>query len=419
MIQEFSVTNFLSFKDKETISFEATKDKKNIDELTVEVKKGVRLLKMAVVFGANASGKTNLLSAIDAVWALLFSSNALETVYKPFETSKGQPIMFEFVFWANGVKYVYETKFSNSEIIYEKLQYAPNGILSLLYKRESIGVTYGSTINIQKRDRAIISSDLQNNQTVLSLLKTKNINNKELNILYNWIKAVVNEFGAYSNIIEVADESTSNEKLKKFILQLLCKADFNIIDYKVLRTSPISKEMLEKEIDGTDHENLDDSVKDAFIAQMNNRKELYFMHSTSNFEFELPVGLESIGTIRYFLLARLLYDLAHSESISLIDEIEDSLHEDLLLHYLTTFIEHSTNSQLIFTTHNRLLLDQDFIRRDMVWFVEKLRDTAISQLSRASDYGLHKNVSLYNAHKIGKIGANPIIGSVYINREDN
>ena len=103
-----------------------------------------------------------------------------------------------------------------------------------------------------------------------------------------------------------------------------------------------------------------------------------------------------------------------SDCIYLIDELEDSLHYDLVLHILLRFIRNSTHSQLIFTTHNILLLDEDFIRRDMVKLVEKSRETAESHVCSASEFKLHKKLSLFNAYKIGKFGAKPELGSTLI-----
>lgn len=98
------------------------------------------------------------------------------------------------------------------------------------------------------------------------------------------------------------------------------------------------------------------------------------------------------------------------------DEIEDSLHYDLLIHYLQLFLQvDNNNSQLIFTTHNQLLLKEDWmLRRDMIWLVEKDAETGSSVLTRVSDLGIHKNLSLLNAYRIGKMGGKPVLGSTIL-----
>ena len=100
------------------------------------------------------------------------------------------------------------------------------------------------------------------------------------------------------------------------------------------------------------------------------------------------------------------------------DELDGSLHYDLLIHYLQTYLQVPSHSQLLFTTHNQMLLDEDWmIRRDMVWFTEKDKESASTSLYSASEMGLHKNVSLLNAYRIGKLGAKPLLGSTLLSSE--
>ena len=142
-----------------------------------------------------------------------------------------------------------------------------------------------------------------------------------------------------------------------------------------------------------------------------------FTHKNDDEEFQIEFGMESSGTRVYFRLARLLIELGNRGTIVLEDELEDSLHYDLLLHFLETFLRIENNSQLIFATHNQMLLGEDWmLRRDMVCFVEKSRNKSSSEVYKASDLGLHKNLSLLNAYKIGKLGAKPNLGSTILNQ---
>jgi AAA15 family ATPase/GTPase len=98
----------------------------------------------------------------------------------------------------------------------------------------------------------------------------------------------------------------------------------------------------------------------------------------------------------------------------MIDEIGESLHLDLIRHYLLLFIRNSGNSQLIFTTHNQLLLCEDFVRRDVVWITEKSPKTAETELIPVASYSLHPNKSLFNSYNIGQLGGKPTLGSTLI-----
>lgn len=193
------------------------------------------------------------------------------------------------------------------------------------------------------------------------------------------------------------------------IIDLLCKADLNITDFNMIDFSlpdKVASDIIE-------NETINYELKEQLLKY---RKQLVFTHSNESEEFQISYDSESEGTKAYFRLARVLFNLQDSECVIMEDELDSSLHYDLLLHYLQTYLQMTTNSQLIFTTHNQLLMDEDWmIRRDMVWFVEKDRKTASSSLYRASDLGLHKNVSLMNAYRIGKIGAKPILGSTLLN----
>ena len=90
-----------------------------------------------------------------------------------------------------------------------------------------------------------------------------------------------------------------------------------------------------------------------------------------------------------------------------------SLHYDLFTHIIKTFLVNSDRAQLIFSTHSLMLLDEDFIRRDMVYFASK-NESGATEIYRAKDFGLHKEVSILNAYRAGKLGAKPQLGSIFI-----
>ena len=105
----------------------------------------------------------------------------------------------------------------------------------------------------------------------------------------------------------------------------------------------------------------------------------------------------------------------------LIDEIDSELHDDLLLFYLNTFIMNSKESQLLFTSQETSLLNEDLLNthRDFVFFVEKNREGAYSEYTRADEFGLHKNLSLYKSYRNGRLGAVPQLGSPLLYLEND
>lgn len=415
MIQEFSVQNFLSIRDKQTISFVATSDKSLSEELIIEPKPGVRLLRMSLIYGPNASGKSNFLLAIQALWSLLFLAQEKEhttiSKYQPFELSKSEPTRFEATFWANNRRYQYTLEHDKYSIIYEKMLYTSDkGILSDMYERKKgEDILFGSTIGIKAKQRDELNRETLNNHTVLSTLNKKNINAPlVMKELYDWIKSNVHELGVHNNGRIIAEQAESNPAMKNLIIELLNKADLNISDFKLVDVT--MPEELAEEIKNDD--DLSNSAKERLLRPS---KKLLFTHETEVGNFQIDFGLESAGTKTYFRLARLLYDVKDCGCVLMEDELEESLHYELLIHYLQTYLQTSGKSQLIFTTHNLQLLNESWmIRRDMVWFTEKDRRSGATFLSRASDMKIHKNVSLMNAYKIGKLGARPILGSTLI-----
>ncbi|MDI9875975.1 AAA family ATPase [Flectobacillus rivi] len=416
MIQEFSVKNFLSFREKQTISFLASTDKKNVNEVTFQPREGVKILKLLMVYGANASGKTNLILAIQALWVLMISSQANEdekiSQYRPFILDEGEPTEFEIIFWKGSIKYKYHVVFDESRILYERLMYTTeSGILSDLYERsQKETIKFGSTIReLKAKDKQVFNTETLKNHTVLATLNKKNIQSPSVLVdLYIWIKNNVHGIGSYQNAYEIAELANRDKGVKNFLLEILKKADFNISDVHLVETtlSPQLITEIEKDV------NVSNELKAKLLKP---QKEILFFHNSDEKAFSIPYRMESAGTKAYFRLARLLLELGNEGTLVMEDELEDSLHYDLLLHFLETFLRTEIESQLIFATHSQMLLSEEWmLRRDMIVLVEKSKNSS-SLLYKASDFGLHKNVSLLNAYKIGKLGAKPILGSTFIN----
>ena len=145
--------------------------------------------------------------------------------------------------------------------------------------------------------------------------------------------------------------------------------------------------------------------------------EVFMQHTVNEENYLLPINSESAGTKRYFELGGILATLLKDDSVISIDEMEASLHPDLLKHFLLTFLMNSLNSQLIVTTHMReLLMEKEILRNDVIWFTEK-KDDSSTDLFNLTDFDtsvIRKSSSIYNAYKIGKLGAVSNLGDYYI-----
>ncbi len=418
MIQEFSLQNYRSFAGKQTLSLLATPDRTLADELIVEPKPGVRLLRMGMIYGANASGKSNLLLAIQTLWSLLFVPREKEHektgVYTPFALSVGEPTCFDILFWVGARRYQYRVEYNDDAILYERMMYATDkDVLSLMYeRRQGAPILFGTTLGIKAKQRDELNRDTLGNHTVLSTLNKRNIDVPPvMRELYEWVKANAIHPAERNNVLQIAAQAERIPALKQLILEMLNKADFNISDFSLI-------EILLPP-DFVEEANNDYLLREAAQHYLRTKKQLLLTHRTEEGDFTVAFGLESAGTKAYFRLARLLYDLRGDGNVLLEDELEDSLHYDLVVHYLQTYLQNAGRSQLLFATHNQHLLDEDWmIRRDMVWLTEKDRRRSASTLYRASDMGLHKNVSLMNAYRIGKLGAKPLLGSTLLDTDE-
>ena len=146
--------------------------------------------------------------------------------------------------------------------------------------------------------------------------------------------------------------------------------------------------------------------------------ELTFKHKAGDKVYDLSEEYESNGTMRFLGMAVILNFLLKTNRFVSIDEVETSIHYELLAYFIKVFLANSNGtSQMLLTTHDINLLNEDFIRRDTIWFTDK-DEFGETKIVRLSSLGLHKNLSPYNAYKQGKLVKLPFLGSQYINLND-
>ncbi len=396
MIQDFSVENFLSFDSRQELSFEASSDKTSEDSLIVKVrhpKTGLetRLLRMSAIYGANASGKTNLLYAIEDIWDKLYSPRSSKDeriVYRPFAFRNGENSKMELSFFIEGVKYSYKIEYNGSVIEYELLEFNPNGVQSMFYERKHNYTTnlpeiaFGKNVGLDSKTSQAIATNTLPNHSVLSTYNKISVDAAAFEKVIKYIRQSVLAPKKNKNIIELLTDTLSNSVRKSFLLSAVKEADFNICDI-------VSR-------------------------QIDKATKIEFTHSSSKGHFVMPIESESSGTLSFVEKMDILYDVIKSGRFMLIDELDDSLHYDLLVYFLQTFLSNDSEAQLLFTVHDQLILSEDFMRRDMVWFTEKDRESSSTELFSADDFNIHKHASIFNAYKLGKFGARPSVGSPFL-----
>lgn len=433
MIVNFSVQNFGSIKDKQTLSFEADKSQHLEDYFIINSINGLRLLKLGLIYGANASGKTSVLKALDFLRDLVLEPESKKTGelnFHPFlfdQTTSNSPSVLSIEFIQNEIKYFYEIVFSKKAILKEELiNYNPTK--ASVFKRTTdlekqfSEIKYGRKIIIGKSYKKTLESNtLWNNSVLGGFLKT-NVEFKELKEVTDWFSNYLSPIVKTTTELDgyVTSEIESSDINKKDVISILKKADFNISDIIINKK--------EKEIPDGLIDFLEKNIKtpNERVSELKNKGkitslEIELEHTVNGSKYNLPFEFESQGTQRYYGFAGLLSLLIRGSISISIDELESSLHPDLFIHFLLSFLINSKKSQLIATTHNREILNnKDIFRNDSIWFTNK-NESCATELYSLSDFDssvIRDTSNVYNAYKIGKLGGVPNLGDYYIDLDN-
>ena len=428
MIINFSVQNFGSIKDKQTLSFEADKSTHLEDAYIINLG-GQRILKLALIYGANASGKTTILKALDFLRDIVLEPERKKTNeldFNPFlfdsKTPKQNSII-SIEFFQNDIKYFYEVEFFKKAIVSEALFfYNPNK--ANVFKRKTnlsnqfTEISFGSKISADKVfEKTLESNTLWNNTVLGGYLKT-NIDLKELQEVVDWFKNYLSPLVYTRTELEGFVTSRIESKVisKADVVTILKKADFNIsdivIEEKEEKIPDGLIEFLKKQV--KEHS---DKIKELEERGKVTAVNIEFEHTVNNTKYTLPLEFESQGTRRYYGFAGLLALLIKNSTAFPIDELEASLHPDLYLHFILSFVLNSKASQIIATTHNREILDnKDIFRNDAIWFTDK-QDSCATELYSLTDFDssiIRNTTNILNAYKSGKLSGTPNLGDTFI-----
>lgn len=422
MILELKFKNFLSFKDEVVFSFEATSDKYLEDYYVAEPEPGVRILKMAMIYGANASGKSNVLHAFDFVRSFVKripTQSEKSTEFIPFKFVDNQdlPGSFDMIFYIEGTKYKYSLVLDEEKVHSEILHYYPGTQPAIIFERtldiknDTSILKFGSKIKLSDQAIEAIQLKTLKNMSVFAAFTQVNISLPQLNIPLNWFrKQFMPMIDPYSSLTNYSDiYIKKDERVKNQALDFINKADFNIsaVSFKK-QTTWLDDEVLKLIEAG--------SMPDEQKHKLLNEKAIHidkrlFEHkiiiNNKVKYYSLPDELESKGTLRYYGLSAPFFNAISNDSFLSIDEIGTALHPLLVMHFLKEFLKKSNKAQLLFSTHNdSLLSEKDIIRKDAIWFTEKDKQ-GITSLYSLSDFNIRKELSYYNAYKQGKFGAIP------------
>ena len=431
MYIDLSVRNLFSFGEKQTFSFEAYDKIKDYEkDFIVEIGK-YKLLKMLMIYGANASGKTNILKCYSLLNELILDKRDIdhEINSKPFlldPVFKNQPSTLIANFLVkkkdNYIRYKYEINFTSEEIINEKLEYYPTIQPALVFERKKdianergMVLKVGSTISLSKADREVILANTLKNNTVLSVFNRVNPLFEQAKDVWEWYNersSMIIDRNTFTlnNVIKLINE---NVKLSDKFRDLLIQADFNISNIQVennqIKFDDVQNPMINILSKKNQYTN---SIEVNSKSKTINQIDLKFQHTVKKDDAEIlqqfSANQESAGTLCYFGLLAPFYSITKASMLMLFDEIENSLHYDLQKRLLLMFLKNSSDSQLIVTTHNPLFLAWDIMRYDVIWFAEK-RETGQTELFSLIDFNNLKRENVMKKYLIGNYGAVPNI----------
>ena len=400
MIAEIKFKNMFSFRDETVLSFEADKSKDLESYHVVELAPDVKLLKLAVIYGANASGKSNIIKVCDFIRSFITCTplNKAELIkIVPFllnRTSKEQASEFSVSFYAmNGdkaIRYVYSVLLETTHIVRETLIYylsqQPPTVFERSMENNVSSIKFGQKVKISTAAKEEITLKCLPNMSVFAAYMQVNTNIAEMETALQYLtKQMMPAIVPTSSLSRYAEEAIKKETAKEYILRYLQEADFNISNIS-------SKEQ--------------ETKKGVVNYTMYQHKVSSGLGGNDYYEF--PELYESDGTIRTFGLASQIQNSIGSNAFLAVDEIESSLHPKLIEYMIERFLKESKQAQLLLTTHyDGLLGEEDLLRKDNIWFAEKNTDGA-SVLYPLTDFkGLNRISSLQKAYKFGKFGAVP------------
>jgi len=420
MLIEFSVGNYRSFKDVVTLSMVAADEATGNDELdknnVFKVNQNFSLLKSAAIYGANASGKSNLILALYFMQSFVINSSKLQITdkinlekFRLSSETEDKPSFFKIVFHLDNKIYEYSFEVTQERVISEGLSCTPKTRKTNIFSREKDKIKYSKSL-LKGKD----VKDLTKKNTLFLSIAAQFNDPLAGKILLWFSRFKIISGSQFENLRQLSLDYLSREpNLKNEIVFLIKKLDLSIKDMSI--------EVGRTSLDNF-HKDIPDRVKNKEFRLDNyiyNSIETY--HEKYDLEGRI-IGLESFqmnkhesrGTQKIFaLLAPVLSALKKSE-VLIIDELDSLLHPLMAIAIIGLFnskITNPKNAQLIFATHDVNLLSNQLFRRDQIWFTEKNRQEA-TDLYSLVEFDIDNNASFEQDYIQGRYGAIPFIGDL-------
>lgn len=414
MIVDFTITNFRSIRDEQTLSMHAQGGAVLGDNVNFPGDEHIGVLRSVGIYGANASGKSNFLLALHALQYIVGNTGNLQdgariACYEPYllcSTTKNAPINFEVEFYFDGFRYLYRVSFNSHAILEESLDYYPSRHKANLFNRTESDtwetISFGGHLKGGRRKFALFKNNSYLSKAGNSADAPSIIRNVFNFFSYSMVHLAVGENFKVSNVLE-------SEGIRSIFATILSKLDTGISNIEV-------EDQEEKLLRTLDSANTPEDMREELKAELLKRSRFkpFFLHENDSGGFErFSERMESSGTVKLFDLLPLLISCFHSGSVLIIDELDNSLHFHMAELIIKLFHDPNVNkngSQLIFSTHNINLMSHELMRRDQIWFCEKkLGVSAIASLDQFDKKVVKSDSPFAKWYEEGRFGGIPHI----------
>ena len=404
MILEYTCENYRSIKEKVIFSMLASKDN-SFEKLLVNYR-GTLINKVAAIYGANGSGKTNFIESLYFLKLLVCNSNNYQPGDKIRQvshklTKPDIPTTYSIQFVKENVRYAYGLSYTSEQIISEYLYYFPNGKQAKIFDRNLNEVSFGDKF---KKDFEAILNFMKPNKLFLSVSANYSAV-KEAELVFLFFKEDLIFYplpSEISNWLQYSIERFTKEPdLKKLFIDFMKSIDTPVqsIDTKFEKTQ-MSPDFIP------------DHIPDEFKQFFAQAKEITRTEANINYGlFSVNLNEESKGIQKLFEVFGPIVDIILKNKVLIWDEMETSLHPRIVKELLRLIMygKQDSQAQLIFSTHDTNLLDLNTFRRDQIWFTELDKDRNTDIYSLAELKNVRKDENISKGYMNGKYGAIPFV----------
>lgn len=413
MIVDFSATNFRSIKDEQVLSMHAENPGGHLAEnISFPSNDKLGVLSVIGIYGANASGKSNLLRAFSALRYMVSETGNLKEddcipCYEPFlldSKSKTSPVRFEVEFvMPDGYRYQYRIAFTSNKITEEHLSFYPGPQPALIFDRKEEdtwrSIRFGGLYKGGKKRLSFFD-----NNSYLSKAGNSADAPEMIRTVYKYLLSHLLSLGVNQSIMKINwhEEKDLVEKVQR----LLCFVDTGISGMEIVDDEDLDT----PDIKVPDH--IPDEVRRAIIK--GHQKKILFSHESKGDRLEyFEEEEESAGTRKLFRLAPIIIETLKYGGVLILDELDNSMHPfmaELIIKLFNDSRVNKNNAQLIFSTHNIALMSPERFRRDQIWFTEKkYGETSLYSLDDFDKKKVKSNSPFYQWYTEGRFDAVPKI----------